>query len=1586
VWLENTFLEVADLLNPFNHPICLAIPERLVPSAWHEHIPFAMFLVDILKPEIIVELGTHHGESYCAFCQAVKQLNLDSRCYAIDTWQGDPHSSFYGPEVLANLRAHHDLLYGGFSRLIQSTFEEALPHFADGTISLLHIDAYHAYEAVKRDFETWLPKMSRDGVILFHDTNVRERDFGVREFWDEIKPQYRHFEFIHGHGLGVLAVDEVRSVEFQELLNAAGHEVAIIRDFFFQLGNRLELKFENANKASALSEKTDHISKQQEMLNSLEMELEKHRQIVAEREQEVESLSALSAEKDQALQKLTSQFAEKDQTLQSLISQIVEKDQTLQTLASAAAEKDEALQALSTQLEEKQQSVNGLRELLVSQAAEQEQAVGNLSARLEERDQTVQALSGQVADKQSQLVRINSTLGWRLLSIYGRRIKYPYLLPLYRLYGRIKYPYLLPVYRLLGLMPKSAASEQIPDAQIGRAQVLVGLSYQGVITVKAVAPPPPLEPHCASADVIVCVHNALEDVKRCLESVLNYTSAPYSLILVDDGSDEKTHEYLASFVDLHHAALIRNGKARGYTFAANQGLRRSLGDYVVLLNSDTVVTPDWLDRMIACGESDRRIGLVGPLSNAATWQSVPEIISNGEFAENKLPEGWTVADMGRLVTGYSARLYPRIPFLNGFCLMIKRQVIEQIGYFDEEVFGRGYGEENDYGLRALEAGWQLAVAEDSYVYHAQSRSYSHERRKELCTYAGKALAEKHGQQVIDEGVAVCRYDRVLEGVRARCNVMIMRQQFIEEGRALWKGKQVLFILPIPGIGGGGNVVLDEAEAMQEMGVDVSILNLARHRASFERDYPDNTLPVIYVKKETEIAAMLPKYDAIVATWYISVDWLTPHDSSNRLPVRAYYVQSFEPYLFYDGTAEFEMAWNSYTRYPDLVRVTKTEWNRAVVKEKIGVECRVVGPSVNMDLYRPRKREGPDWPRRPLRIAAMIRANSPYRAPELTLKVLSELYRAHGDTIEIILFGCHPNYLRTLTIPNDFSHCNAGVLTRPQTASLLNEMDIFVDFSTWQTMGLTAMEAMCCGAAVIVPQKGGASSFVKHEENGIIVDTESREACLAALERLVVDEELRARLQRQAILDVCQFFREKAAFNILNAIFRKRHSQDLAMPGSSSIADAQSQTSLSGLRTMAAEEVGSQLLSQAHRVSDESVAGSDDRSLEGLRARSQLAGLRERFVERGKALWEGKQLLFVLPVAERSGGANVVLDEAEAMRKMGVEVSILNLARYQQRFDLNYFDITFPVIFVKEETEIPELLPSYDAVIATWCASVNWLTPAASSDQLPIRGYYIQDFEPNFFPEGSEEFKIAWDSYSRYPDLVRVTKTEWTRAVVREKTGVECTVVGPSVNIDLYSPRRREGPACANRPLRIAAMIRPSSQHRAPKLTMEILRDFYHAHHENIEIYLFGCDSYDLRTLAVPDDFGFWNAGVLTRPQIAALFNGIDIFADFSKYQAMGLTAMEAMCCGAAVIVPQEGGAATFVEHEETGIMVDTSSSRACLSALEQLVTDEELRSRLQRKGAVDICQFFPERAAFNILNAMFQESRREEITMEALQA
>lgn len=238
-------------IDPLRHPACLAPPRRVTPgSGWHEHIPFGMFLVSLLRPALVVELGTHRGDSYCALCQAVQALELPARCYGIDTWQGDPHAGHYGPEVLQELREHHDPLYGRFSGLIQSTFDGALGRFEDGTIDLLHIDGYHAYEAVRHDFEAWLPKMSPRGVVLLHDTRVRENDFGVWKLWEEIHPRFPSLELEHGHGLGVLAAGAEPPPAFRELASLPPRQAAAFRDLFRTLGERLSLQVRNAGLTS----------------------------------------------------------------------------------------------------------------------------------------------------------------------------------------------------------------------------------------------------------------------------------------------------------------------------------------------------------------------------------------------------------------------------------------------------------------------------------------------------------------------------------------------------------------------------------------------------------------------------------------------------------------------------------------------------------------------------------------------------------------------------------------------------------------------------------------------------------------------------------------------------------------------------------------------------------------------------------------------------------------------------------------------------------------------------------------------------------------------------------------------------------------------------------------------------------------------------------------------------------------------------------------------------------------------------------------------------------------------------------------
>lgn len=274
-------------LNPLSHPICFATPRCTRFSAWHQHLPFALLLVDLLRPKVIVELGTEYGDSYLAFCQAVKELKLETRCYAIDSWEGDPHTGAYGPKVLETLRADHDSLYGHFSRLIQSKFDDALPMFENGTIDMLHIDGYYTYEAVRHDFESWLPKMSGGSVVLIHDTNVHERDFGVWKLWEEIRQQYPNFEFLHGHGLGVLALGRIRSEELEGLFTASLEEGVQIRNLFSQLGERLDLIMQ--------------LKGREETIEDLESQIDQLRRKILNQEEEIKSMNAVIANLQETL-------------------------------------------------------------------------------------------------------------------------------------------------------------------------------------------------------------------------------------------------------------------------------------------------------------------------------------------------------------------------------------------------------------------------------------------------------------------------------------------------------------------------------------------------------------------------------------------------------------------------------------------------------------------------------------------------------------------------------------------------------------------------------------------------------------------------------------------------------------------------------------------------------------------------------------------------------------------------------------------------------------------------------------------------------------------------------------------------------------------------------------------------------------------------------------------------------------------------------------------------------------------------------------------------------------------------------------
>ncbi|WP_247996552.1 class I SAM-dependent methyltransferase [Brucella tritici] len=213
-------------------------------SAWLEHSPFIFWLIDILRPSRLVELGTHNGFSFLSQCQVAKSIDCDATIYAIDTWKGDEHAGFYDAEVYDNLEVEVRINYPRIGRLIKSTFAAARSQFNNGSVDLLHIDGRHRYEDVKEDFDTWVGTLSDRGVVLFHDTCVRRDDFGVYRFWSEISQKYPSFEFYHGNGLGILIIGNRAPGILTDLCSDSFETKSLVRDAYARLGYINTLQFE----------------------------------------------------------------------------------------------------------------------------------------------------------------------------------------------------------------------------------------------------------------------------------------------------------------------------------------------------------------------------------------------------------------------------------------------------------------------------------------------------------------------------------------------------------------------------------------------------------------------------------------------------------------------------------------------------------------------------------------------------------------------------------------------------------------------------------------------------------------------------------------------------------------------------------------------------------------------------------------------------------------------------------------------------------------------------------------------------------------------------------------------------------------------------------------------------------------------------------------------------------------------------------------------------------------------------------------------------------------------------------------------
>jgi len=252
-------------------------------------------------------------------------------------------------------------------------------------------------------------------------------------------------------------------------------------------------------------------------------------------------------------------------------------------------------------------------------------------------------------------------------------------------------------------------------------------------------------------DIIIPVFNGLGFFTPCYQTVKAYTAVGHTVVVVDDGSSEpEMKAFLSVIAQDSDTIVIHLPDNRGFVHAVNQGISFS-DNHVVLLNSDTEVTPRWLEKMDAALFSSPYVGTVTPWTNNGTICSLPRFCE-----DNDLPSGVSANDLAEIAETVCWGEYPVLPTAVGFCMAIRREVITIIGGFDEETFGRGYGEEGDFCMRARLAGYVNILDDRTFIFHKGQMTFGSGRDAVIEAHT-KILTERFPQYSVDVN-AFCAQD------------------------------------------------------------------------------------------------------------------------------------------------------------------------------------------------------------------------------------------------------------------------------------------------------------------------------------------------------------------------------------------------------------------------------------------------------------------------------------------------------------------------------------------------------------------------------------------------------------------------------------------------------------------------------------------------------------------------------------------------------------------------------------------------------------------------------------------------------------
>jgi len=700
-----------------------------------------------------------------------------------------------------------------------------------------------------------------------------------------------------------------------------------------------------------------------------------------------------------------------------------------------------------------------------------------------------------------------------------------------------------------------------------RDEIVAALPPDGAIP----AGPRTSEP---TVDILIPVYENFNLVRDCVRSIRAFTRMPFRALLLDDRSSDATQEKLRRLVaDDSRFELVCNEENLGFLANCNLGFERCSADYIVLLNSDTVVAPGWLERMVACAESDPAIAIVNPLTNESGNTSV------------RFAPGLNLLTMAKAIAESSPRDYPDLTTAVGMCMLVRRSATQLLGTFDP-AYLNAYCEESDLCMRFTEAGLRVVAADDAFIYHKgwasydelkKNRYYEHNRaifdarwsvpydrdwgryarRDPLQPTRDRLLRFSIGREDADNlDLIDARSSRlstsatlhaVGDGKRASSAAVLLPRRspiggkpeydsFLQNRAAnpLTRFDERRLALPtsatirsLPSLDRNRLRITFLVTSLHLSGGVIQIVQLARemllagHDVRIVTESPEDApekqnlwlQPLVY-RNRRHLIENFPESDVVVATF-----WVTAHRYLRELRERydfvsAYYIQDYEAWFYPESDwLNRNNVIHSYSRAEH--HIVMSRWLANLV-DAHGPRCEIVSLGLDLGVFYRRDTQPATHPR-VLSVAAIgpevVRRGFPD-----TVEAFRRVKEARPE-VEIILYGTEREQLPVL--PFEVT-CAGRIYDQNKVAELMSSVDVVLDASLWQGFGRPGLEAMACGAVPVLTNFGGLNEYAVDGVNSLLVPPGDPAAAATAILDLLGDPARYARMRKEGLATVPRF--------------------------------------------------------------------------------------------------------------------------------------------------------------------------------------------------------------------------------------------------------------------------------------------------------------------------------------------------------------------------------------------------------------------------------------------------------------------------------